>query len=353
MADPTIYVYGDLEMARQVIQGMNAILNASPWRSATPDPSNDYQAGGFFVFALMLTLWGAVLGWFVHQKFNLAPLFLAFLIFVVMTVPRTTLIIEDVFSGAAIPVGDTPVGVAVIASLGSTIAYKMAERYNTQFTPLMAPRSVMFEGGFMSPLRMMLALRKMVPTTSDTFFLGNLSRYMAECGQQSSGPGLPNYATADGKVHYLLSNPRVSGITVYKTAINPEGIGINCVDAANYLTIELNEYLDGIDPARMAEKELNAALVTPVGLAYSGPNPIWDWGDTLLAVQNSTGMDVTQSRKFMADLLFHKWSASSMECGIAANNYAFRECLSGMLEASESAKIDIVIGTSIFQKIMI
>ncbi|HID46187.1 MAG TPA: hypothetical protein EYP34_10580, partial [Chromatiaceae bacterium] len=41
------------------------------------------------------------------------------------------------------------------------------------------------------------------------------------------------------------------------------------------------------------------------------------------------------------------------ECGIAGDKYEFRECLSGMLEATEAAKTEITMGASIFQKVMI
>ena len=352
MADPTIYVYGDIEMARQVIQGMNAILGSSPWKSFAPDPTNEYQGGGFFVFALMLTLWGAVLGWFIHQRFNLAPLILSFLIFVVMTVPKTDLAIEDVLSGASVIVGDTPVGIAVIASLGSTMAYRVAEKYNTQFTPLMASKSVMFDGGFVSPLRLMLALRKMVPRTHDPYFLGNMARYMKECAQRSVGAGLTDYNSASGKVYWLLAHPRASFAT-YKTTLNPQGTGMACASVGALLTGELDKYLGGTDPRQIAKKELNAALARPVGLAYGGMIPEWEWSDAVNAVRIGTGMDAAESRLFMADLLFHNWAASSMECGIAGDNYEFRECLSGMLEASEAAKVDTAMGASIFQKVMI
>ncbi len=345
---PEIYVYGDIDTAEKVIQGMNMIFNSSGWYSAS---GAQFNAGGFFTFAVMLTLWGSILAWFIHQRLNLGPVLLAFLIYIVMTVPRTPLMIEDVFSGDTRVVADTPLGIAVVASLGSTIAKKMADQFDTVFTPI-GSTSTMYNNGFASNLQLMLSLRKIITTPKNPYFFTNFARYMATCAKLSTST--TSYDAATGKVAYLLSNyDNTAGPITYQTITYPDGRGVSCATAASDLSTELTNYMQGLDG--QASVDLNAAIAAPTGTAYSSmaqPRYVFQ-NDVVQAVQEGTGMSQLQARNFMTDLLFNQWAIGSMGCGSAADETAFQECVTSITEASETAKIDSAMQASIFQKIMI
>lgn len=344
---PEIYVYGDLDTAQKVIEGMNMIFNSSGWYSAE---GAQYNAGGFFAFAIMLTLWGATLAWFIHQRFNLGPVLLAFLIYVVMTVPRTDLIINDVFSGGSRVVGDTPLGIAVVASLGSTVAKKMADQFDTVFTPI-GSTSTMYQNGFASNLQLMLSLRKIITTPKNPYFFTNLARYMANCAKLSTST--TSYDDATGKINYLLTHfDSAGGPITYQTVLQPDGLGVSCDTATSYLSSEVTDYMNDVDD--QASADLNAAIATPSGLAYSsGLTKKYDFSSVAQAVQEGTGMNAAEARNFMQDLLFNQWAIGAMGCGGAVDENAFQECLTSITEASEMAKVDSAMQASIFQKIMI
>jgi len=342
-----IFVYGDIETARKVVEGMNMIFNSSGWYSAD---GHQYNAGGFFTFGIMLTLWGSILAWFVHQRMNLGPVLLAFLIYVVMTVPRTDLIIQDVFSGDTAVVGDTPLGIAMVASLGSSVAKKMADQFDTVFSPV-GSTSTMYQDGFASDLQLMLSLRKIIVTPKNVFFFSNLARYMANCAQLAN-PTV-TYDSATGKMDYFLGHYDVAGGPIaYQTNADPDGVGISCASAANFLRGELNDYMNDVND--QASADLNAAIAAPTGLAYSSLlTKKYEFSNVATAVQNGTGMNAVEARKFMQDLLFHQWAIGAMGCGSAADELAFQECITSMTEAGEAAKIDAAMQASIFQKIMV
>ncbi len=341
-------MYGDIDTAEKVVQGMNMIFNSSGWYSAS---GAQFNAGGFFTFAVMLTLWGSILAWFIHQRLNLGPVLLAFLIYIVMTVPRTPLMIEDVFSGDTRVVADTPLGIAVVASLGSTIAKKMADQFDTVFTPI-GSTSTMYNNGFASNLQLMLSLRKIITTPKNPYFFTNFARYMATCAKLSTST--TSYDAATGKVAYLLSNyDNTAGPITYQTITYPDGRGVSCATAASDLSTELTNYMQGLDG--QASVDLNAAIAAPTGTAYSSmaqPRYVFQ-NDVVQAVQEGTGMSQLQARNFMTDLLFNQWAIGSMGCGSAADETAFQECVTSITEASETAKIDSAMQASIFQKIMI
>ncbi len=342
-----IFVYGDVETARKVIEGMNMVFNSSGWYSAE---GADYNAGGFFTFGIMLTLWGSILAWFVHQRLNFGPVLLAFLIYVVMTVPRTDLIIQDVFSGDTAVVGDTPLGIAMVASLGSSVAKKMADQFDTVFSPV-GSTSTMYQDGFASDLQLMLSLRKIIVTPKNVFFFSDLARYMANCAQLAN-PTV-TYDSATGKMDYFLDHyDPAGGPITYQTDANPDGVGISCAMAANFLRGELNDYMNDVND--QASADLNAAIAAPTGLAYSSLlTKKYEFSDVAQSVQDGTGMSATEARSFMQDLLFHQWSVGAMGCGSAADELAFQECITSMTEAGETAKIDAAMQASIFQKIMV
>ena len=119
MADPfVIYTLGETGLFASALNGIAMLFNDSDLFSGSGIANVGF--GAFFGFTILFTIWlyNAAFKQQMEMKLLLAPL----VVYIILTVPKTTVILEDINTGAARNVDNIPIGLALPASAASGIS---------------------------------------------------------------------------------------------------------------------------------------------------------------------------------------------------------------------------------------
>ncbi|TAG49786.1 MAG: conjugal transfer protein TraG [Betaproteobacteria bacterium] len=171
-----IYSIGDAELMYMALNGIAMIFNTGDWTMLVRIAMIlGLLFVGFKAFASM------------GEGRGIGQMFAAFLIGWAFFGPgsKTTVSIEDVYTGSVRQVANIPVGLALPMSLVTKLGHRMAEVMETAFG--LPDGGKMTKSGFGDPLRVMLALRDADPgiANSNSAAKGDLRRsvaqYVADC----------------------------------------------------------------------------------------------------------------------------------------------------------------------------
>lgn len=183
----TIICIGRIDFLLAVLNGLAMVTGAN-------SPS------GFYSMVALGLLVGVLIGLFravVYQRLELQWTLVGWLLFEAMFVPKVTVAVEDVYTGATTTVANVPLGPAAIGSLTSTVGISLADAFGTAFS-----YPSMTHAGYMDSLELVNAIRDMDyggandgsanSVVQGVDYQRSLRAYLMDCVLYSISMGLPS-----------------------------------------------------------------------------------------------------------------------------------------------------------------
>lgn len=222
-----------------------AVLNALAMLTAEDGPAG---YGGMVALGLIIGVVLALLRGIVTQRLELQWVLVGWLLFACLFVPKVTVTVEDIYTGATTTVANVPLGPAVIGSITSTVGITLADAFGTVFA---VPS--LTSTGYMDSLELINALRTMDYGGANDGDPANalvgvdlqrsMRAYLIDCVYYDMGMDLPSHDVSLGELREsadLLTAIEVSSntwfTTVYLEEGDQDGQTLTCADAYQRLS---------------------------------------------------------------------------------------------------------------------
>jgi len=346
----TIYTLGDVNMFRQVLNAVAMVFGSGLLSSGSGIGAGSAILTGLLV-TLFLSIGAGVLSRFgIGRNFNPAVALVLLAIFYVMAVPKVSVQVEDLYTGNATTVDNLPLGVAVPASIISSITYSISNDIETAFSTTDGNYITMTSQGFTNPLRLLLALRQGVGDY-DPYLTANIKEFTLDCAVNAASFDPKAFAISQDAIGYLTTNYH-DGLTTYFSAAFPQGSGMSCADSATRIAADADNFLNSQD----FQKLLNRNMPTRATPNAATPNVYTRADmDTVYAnlVQPVWG-GAQDANAFMKNALLAPEAARAYNCASSASDYAsLNQCTTMLTQAAEQWKTDATANASFFTKTMI
>jgi len=270
--DFTVYTFGDVEVFRAAFTGVAMIFNADGFFVSNEGVGLGALAGVGLLFGLVLMLMQGVM----HQKVEVGTFMMTIVVFVVLFVPKFSVNIEDYNGSAIAKVDNVPLGVALPAAMVSGIANELNIKMGTSFSTTEGyPSGLMTPQALTSPLKLLLSLRNGAAqlSTNEPRLASNLTNLIAYCsaGRPDAMNTWLSQKLAGDPVNFLVNkiatDKNTSGLTMFVQKGDTEAGLIACVDAANEILYEINDYYAGGADANSKLSNLLTAAAAKTGAA--------------------------------------------------------------------------------------
>ncbi|RME61059.1 conjugal transfer protein TraG [Candidatus Parcubacteria bacterium] len=349
----TIYTLGDVHMMEMVLNSVAMIFN----------PSQGLLGGGGSLgfgivigVAFLLSLVFALLKIFQNQQRageEIKGLLTVIVLAYVFVVPKSTVQIEDIYTGQVATVDNVPTGIALTGSLLSGFSRSLAERIEVAFQSVSSAYVPLTEATFGNPFQISLNIYNNFPSRSG-FIKQNIRAYMSDC---FSGSGSDkDWMSAANVIDYITdpANRISAGSTTYYSSGVPDGELVTCADAANRLKVEAQNDVALTSPSLLDAARYGAKL-RPDGSKIDSTDI--DKSLTLaefISNANASQVDVT------TNLALGRIATCAKQClGQSANNADYAACNTKcagdtlMGNTLDQFMIDSAANASIFQKVAI
>lgn len=355
----TIYVLGNVDT-------FYGILNADAMFFATGIMSGGgLGMGSGAVLGLLVSIM-LMLGQYVltHVKgggysFNPATLLVLMIAYSVMSIP-TRVTIQDVYTGTTTAVSNVPFGVAVPASVISSILYNATNNIETAFSTTNGNYIGMSSEGFVNPLALLLSLRgNHVPFTGVAqYYTSSLSTFMMYCNANAPGFAVNSFQTANNFITYMTTVGNYkNGITTYFNAANPQGIPMTCSAAASQLVTDEGSLFvgAGTSPSIISAFINENMNSSPPGSAQT--NATWtttNLSNAYSGILSSILGASASAQNFMVNAAMSGVANDSYNCLSNSATYAnYQQCIVSTEQTVEQYKADSVMNASAFTKMII
>ena len=328
-----IFSLGDTQTFAEVLNGVAMMFSNSPILKGHGPLQLGFGAflGAMVLFTVML--YRAVF----ENRFEWKTLLLPLVFYIILTVPKTSVVISDIYNVEAPKrVDNVPIGLAIPASVISGISSVLTQYIEKAFYILPAdnitrPSTQLTQDGFLTPLQVMNAIRYDNLNTDHPLLQQAFNILYATCivGNDLWSPD--EYGRSKDAAGYfqsvLNSTERVVSFTVSQGG---EGSvqTMNCSDAGSYVNEAMSVHLSGktTDPTGLlgsnfkktsfSEKMSRAMAVNNSYGKLKGPTGTIKYTDTHVAslVSSITGMTVSDSRAFMMNVLFDPMVRTATKC---------------------------------------
>ena len=268
------YTLGDSDMYQAALNAIAMLfsLSSNAGLVGSKDGSTVDLLGPIAAIGMLLSLMFVCVSGIMKQEIRLDTLLVTFILSWAMFVPKTTVIIEDLYSGSVKTVANVPVGVAVPGALISMFTKNFAEKIETAFsTPNSGFQPLLTDngnggpgvGGFANPLKMLLALQKINMCDSNSDICADMLEYTRSCQSDNQGNRIsPEQVFKSPDVLTALfgaagAGKGIQASTVYRSAFHLTPVGIlttpallaaggivSCDDAAAAIRVDIETYID-------------------------------------------------------------------------------------------------------------
>ena len=241
----TIYTFGDPDIVIEALLALATIFNASAW----VDGGSAFGLGGNLLAAALIGLLAVLVGGLNQQNIRLDYLLTAFIIFAVTFAVKIDVNVEDVQTGAARVVPDVPIGIALVASASSSIAWSITETAETALQRPGSPTATISTGGFLYPLKTLIAIRNMQLEDLSGPVHRSLLEYYKNCVGKTleNNPGvfdMDEFLNTPNPLDYLLDVANIEDYaTIYYTVAIPNGVGQGCEATAAALLVDIGDII--------------------------------------------------------------------------------------------------------------
>ena len=229
---------------------LQAVLNGLAMITSDAGPAG---YGGMVALGLLVGVLLALARSVVTQRLELQWILAGWLLFTTLFVPKVTVTVEELSTGATVDVANVPLGPAAIGSITSTLGLRIAEAFETVFA-----YPSMTDAGYLDSLDLIQAMRDMDEGDANDGDAGatvagvnvskTLDEYMVKCVMEAISLKVPGMAPSETELREAADltaamqvNNNVLSTTVYLTAGTPEGVTMGCTDAYAAITAYLQD----------------------------------------------------------------------------------------------------------------
>lgn len=153
----TIYSLGDHEIIRAGLNAIAMLFDSGNTQLLTGAGSMGlgYAAG----FGLMVSLAWIFMRVLLGTPMNPGHLLVILLAYVIAFVPKTTVYVEDIYSGQVGVVANVPLGVAIPGGIVSSLSHSLTTKLDQALRLADSATSSLSKDGFVAPLKLILAAR--------------------------------------------------------------------------------------------------------------------------------------------------------------------------------------------------
>ncbi|NNH76494.1 hypothetical protein HLH17_02100 [Acinetobacter sp. ANC 5380] len=328
-----IFTLGDTQVFADVMNGVAMMFSNSPILKG----NGAFQLGyGAFLGALILLtiiIYKAI--W--QGQFNWRTLILPIILYSLLTVPKTTVVIHDIYGVEAPKIIDNvPLGLAMPASVMSGITYYITEQFEKSFAVLpndvtSTPLPKMTERGFLTPLQVMNSIRYDNINTDNPLLQKAMNQIYAKCIVANDAWSPDEYLKASNPYAYFQSVIEQTNTLVtfpVSQAGMANSITMPCDEAGGYLEKALEVHINGesADPTGLLSGNFNKhsfseklakamAVNNPYGkLQGTGGMTKYSATDVANMISGVSGMSQADGRQFIMNVLFHPMMQTSSKC---------------------------------------
>ena len=364
----TLYVYGDTTMFYNVLNAVAMVFNSSMFNLSSG--AGAFLIGGLvsLIFLLVQTISHPS-----SSTFRPANLLFLFLFFFAGVNVRSTVNIEDIFTGTVSSVSNIPIFLSAPAGIISAAANGLTTNIETAFnTP--APGSLFHSlslgaEGFENPLRLLMALRcnsgstlaeKNCPARSFPYVAHSLQLFMVYCAIPNPSFAQSNFETSTNIVGYLTTLPNLGGLTTYYSTAYPQGVGMDCVTAANDISNDVANMFTGVNLKTVNNIVFQNMISSEPGETNPNTWGLWGTGDVASSYNNimngsSSQMAAQGAQAYMTNQIFMDSLDNTWKCSSSmGSNSEFNLCIDSVMQrdALEKMKVDDSAAGSIFARTM-
>ena len=368
----TLYTFGDLPLFVDGIRAVSMLFDpAGPDQmfvsNGTSGLAGAFNIGWLGIVALLFSFLVIVLRGIAEQSLRLDHLLLSMIVFTILFVPKERLQIEDVLSGQVAAVNDVPLVIAFVGGTMSQLSLRLAETFETVFQiPTGAGGGDWVQNwqgldlggggsnGLNSPLRILLAVRGVMPEEAGNHITTNLAHYVRNCTLNGVNQSL--WAASGAKIDYVLNNPGTGTTYLYDPTTTVFLPGQSCATAANTIRTQLNTYLSTAAGGSNRFKDQLCQHYDSNPAYTGGGLPACDGTDYVDAYDQlipSLGTGGVSAAAFMKNLLFHQLARSTMNCGEQSDEVSFTQCVATMTQSQEQTRVQNAAAGTGFAKIML
>lgn len=364
-----IFSLGDTQTFAEVLNGVAMMFSNSPILKGNGPLQLGFGAflGAIILFLIMI--YKAVF----ENRFELKTLLIPLALYMVLTVPKTTVVISDVYNVENPKVVDNiPIGLAVPASVISGIATLMTQYIEKAFMVLPTDNSEtaptqLTQDGFLTPLQVLNAIRYDNLNTDHPLLQGAFNQIYARCivGNPLWNP--EEYTRSKDAAAYfqtvLNSTERLVSFTVSQAG-QGNVVSLTCSDAGSYVAKAMEVHVKGenADPTgllgsnfkknSMSEKIARAMAVHNSFGKNKGIGGTIKYSDADIAkmVSSVTGMSTSDSRSFMMNVLFDPMVKTASKCTDDFNLDQISKCAAWVSTIEQWKDRSAASGTSFLKK---
>lgn len=314
-ADFVIYTLGDTDTFEAMLQGV-ALIFQDPLYSGNAAFGLGYGVllGVFILFTI--ALYQSVF----TQKFELKMLIAPLIFYVMLTLPKTTVTVVDVYNQAPTKqVSNIPIGLALPLNLASSVAYGFTESMEKAYSTPNSPR--LLTDGFASPLKTLYALRYINISDESPYISNMINQVYQSCIVGNSRFDPDEYKNSPDAYTYFINFLYTSSAGIV-TLRNIDGTSetFSCYEAANKLQTSFESFVYGNGATTGTlnynfKRALNGALL--LSNSSGSLSKTRDYNDVMNSFAQITDLTAQDGRQFLLNTLFNQPLQSASFC---ANN---------------------------------
>jgi conjugal transfer mating pair stabilization protein TraG len=213
-----LFVFGQLDMFKAVLAALAVMFD--PTKTQFFVSGDGVGAGSAALLASILATLGFIGSYFTQLKYNGTGPVMALVVYAALVVPKVPNVwVTDIYSGRTELVQNVPVGIAVMGFALSSISKGMIDIFEQEYS---VPGSVggqdflmnMQTNGFLSPLKIMIALRQQTLKEAPLPLMYNIISYYNYClmKKPDNEPNLPptsyfnpvEFSTSNTPLEYFI-----------------------------------------------------------------------------------------------------------------------------------------------------
>lgn len=341
MADPfVIYTMGDTNLFMAALNGV-AMLFSGP-DLFTGSGYMKLGFGAFFGAVILLTImvYNAAFKRQFELRLLLAPLFL----YIILTMPRVDVALQDIYGQDAVKrVDNIPIGLAIPAAVASGISVVLTNIFEQGYSVVSGHQAMMpkiTEDGFVTPLKLLNALRSATTMEGSSSLFQTTKNYYASCVNNNPHFSAEQYRKSTNPLEYLSTSAAQAGGLVYiiqegSPNDNPNNL-VTCQQAGQILKATMDSFMDGNKSAQdqyniigdvtkyNLRTVLNGQMLSNGSSSGSSPNSTansrgaglsgYMFEDVTDALGTIAQVSETQARNFVAATLFNPYMESASLC---------------------------------------
>lgn len=361
----TIFSLGDTHLFAEVINGV-AMLFSNGDLVHGSNPLN-LSFGAFFgsMFLLCMMIYKSVFQKHIDIKTLLMPLIL----YIILTVPKTTLIIDDLYRvETPQKVDNVPIGLAIpaaiVSGMGKVLSDSLEVALYVNPIGVQTVSTKVTDAGFLTPLQMLNAMRFDELSKNHPLLQKAVTQIYASCISTSEDFSFLEYQRKPDAFQYLLSKVNAAtGVVTFTVSQAGEGVEktMNCNEAGVLLEGAMHAHMTGDTDIsgllganykqNIFAKQLSKAMAVKGTIQKnSNNNPIeYSISDVAAHMASLTGLSQSQSRAFMSSVVFDPMLKSASNCTANYSPLELKQCTAYITANEQWKEASAASGTSFFK----